>query len=101
MLEVINTGSGQNSATLTKIPGHVLNRGFDFGGSLHIVVKDLELFVANADAMDSPARLARAVLHSYHTALAQGRPEDDLTTVIRPMEREANAELHATKPASR
>jgi len=96
MLAVINHGSGQNSATLTKIPNHTLTRGFDYGGSLHVVIKDLELFVANAGAAGAPSRLTQAVLAAYHAARAEGGPGDDVTTVIRPMERASGVELHAT-----
>lgn len=99
MLEVLNNGSGQNSATLTKIPNNVLPGSFDFGGTLHIVIKDLELFVANAAAEATPNRLAAATLEAYREALAQGAPTDDVTTVIRPMERAAGTELRRSKPA--
>jgi 3-hydroxyisobutyrate dehydrogenase-like beta-hydroxyacid dehydrogenase len=99
MLAVLNTGSGQNSATLTKIPNNILPGRFDFGGTLHIVVKDLELFLATAQAESTPFRLAAATLQAYREALANGAPTDDVTTVIRPMERAAGTELRARNPA--
>lgn len=99
MLEVLNNGSGQNSATLTKIPNNILPGRFDFGGTLHIVIKDLELFIANAAAEATPNRLAAATLQAYREALAHGAPADDVTTVIRPMERAAGTELRRSKPS--
>jgi 3-hydroxyisobutyrate dehydrogenase-like beta-hydroxyacid dehydrogenase len=98
MLEVLNSGSGQNSATLTKIPDHVLTGGFDYGGSLHIVTKDLQLFIEDAMNLGTGAGLTEAVLQCYRLAAAQGDVHDDVTTVIRPMERACGTELRARKP---
>jgi 3-hydroxyisobutyrate dehydrogenase-like beta-hydroxyacid dehydrogenase len=99
MLDVLNSGSGQNSATLTKIPDHVLTGGFDYGGSLHIVTKDLQLFLDDAERLGSGSRLTQAVLQAYREAAAQSDDSDDLTSVIRPMERASGAELRWHKPS--
>jgi 3-hydroxyisobutyrate dehydrogenase-like beta-hydroxyacid dehydrogenase len=96
MLEVLNSGSGQNSATLTKIPDHVLPGSFDYGGSLRIVTKDLELFQAEAAELGLAARLSAEVLRLYQETKAAGAEADDMTTVIRPMESAAGVEIRAT-----
>jgi len=54
MIEVINASSGRNSATETKIPNHVLTRGFDYGGAMYIIEKDLELWRREAEAFEAP-----------------------------------------------
>jgi len=93
MLEVLNAGSGQNSATLTKIPDHVLPGRFDYGGALRVVIKDLELFQKEAGALGIAARLGAEVLKVYRATAAAGADTDDMTTAIRPMERAAGVEI--------
>jgi 3-hydroxyisobutyrate dehydrogenase-like beta-hydroxyacid dehydrogenase len=89
MIEVLNSGSGQNSATLTKIPQAILPRTFDFGGSLAVEVKDLTAFVEEATDNSVSSPLGQAILETYAKAMCLGSPTDDLTTVIRHMENAA------------
>lgn len=96
MLEVLNAGSGQNSATLTKIPDHVLPRSFDYGGALRVVIKDLELFQQEAAGLGLAARLGAEVLRVYRETASQGADTDDMTTAIRPMERAAGIEIRGS-----
>lgn len=93
MIEVLNSGSGQNSATLSKIPGEVLNSRFQFGGSLAIVVKDLRAFMAEANGQGVPVQTIQSVLDAYERAMAELGPHADVTEVIRPIERAADVEL--------
>jgi 2-hydroxy-3-oxopropionate reductase len=96
MLEVLNHGSGQSNATLTKIPLHVLPRSFDFGGSLGISLKDSGQFLQEAEAAGLSVEICRAVAAAYHRAAAQEGTAADMTAVIRPMERAAGFEMPAT-----
>jgi len=89
MLEVINHGTGQNSATLTKIPDQVLTRKFKHGGSLGLMLKDLEVFSDLAARQGFSVPLAQAVIESFRTAAREEGDTEDLTKVIRPMERAA------------
>jgi len=97
MLAVLNHGSGQNSATLTKIPDHVLNRKFDYGGALYIIRKDLEAWRQEAEALGVPAWIGSAVRQLYLHTIAQGSPQDDMTTVVRLIEGWAGIELPKTR----
>jgi 3-hydroxyisobutyrate dehydrogenase-like beta-hydroxyacid dehydrogenase len=99
MLEVINHGSGQNSATLSKIPGDVLTDRFNFGGSLSIVVKDLEAFVAQADSQGMPIQSVRSVLEAYQLAKRELGGAADVTEVVRPLERIAGVLLRDSATA--
>ena len=101
MLDVINHGSGQNSATLSKIPRDVLTEQFNFGGSLSIVVKDLEAFVAQADSHDMPIQSVRSVLESFRLAKQELGGEADVTEVVRPLERLAGVLLRDSPTAER
>jgi 2-hydroxy-3-oxopropionate reductase len=97
MLTVLNTGSGQNSATLTKIPDHVLTRTFDYGGALYIIQKDLDAWRQEAEALGVPTWLGSAVRQLYLQALAHGSPKDDMTTVVKLIEGWAGASLPKTR----
>ena len=98
MLDVINNGSGQNSATLSKIPAEVLTDRFNFGGSLAIVVKDLEAFVTQADSQGMPIQSVRTVLEAFRTAKQELGGDADVTEVIRPLERLAGVLLRDGLP---
>jgi 3-hydroxyisobutyrate dehydrogenase-like beta-hydroxyacid dehydrogenase len=96
MLDVLNNGSGQNSATLAKIPLHVLPRGFDFGASLSIALKDAEQFLAEAKAAGVPVEICQATSDTYHRAAAQLGVNADMSNVARSIERAAGFELPAS-----
>lgn len=93
MLEVVNAGTGQNSATLTKIPDHLLPRTFDYGGRLEVVHKDLASMVHQADNLGLSAPFSRLVEQTYRTAIAEDGPGADMTEVVRQFERPAGVEL--------
>lgn len=94
MLDVINSGSGQNSATLDKLPHQILTRSFNFGATLAVVIKDLELFLAEPAARATTLTdTCRNTLQAFRRARDEGVEIDDLTAVVRPMERRAGVEL--------
>jgi 3-hydroxyisobutyrate dehydrogenase-like beta-hydroxyacid dehydrogenase len=93
MLDVLNHGTGQNSATLTKIPHNVVPRTFDCGASLHNVFKDLTAYAGEAQAAGIESAVCATVLRFFREAASQGSPDDDIATVVRPLERAAGVEL--------
>ena len=70
MLDVINHGSGQNTATSNKVPRHVLTRSFDFGGSLSVVMKDIGVFIEHAKSHGIPTPVGDLVQQAYRYSLA-------------------------------
>ena len=50
MIDVINAGSGRNTASMDKFPRCILPRTFDYGFSLGLMYKDVDLCIAEADA---------------------------------------------------
>lgn len=96
MLEVINSGTGQSNASLTKLPNHVLTRGFDYGGSLAITIKDLAAFMREAEAQSFDTPLGLAVQLAYQAA-DDGKSGRDMTEVIQPMERRAGVQVHGRR----
>ena len=61
MLDVLNASSGRNSATVDKIPKHVLNRRFDFGFANALSFKDVRLCLEEAEALGVPMVVGAAV----------------------------------------
>jgi len=86
---VLNSGTGQNSATLTKIPEQVLTREFNQGVSIGAMIEIVESFRGEARLQGVPVPLAEAVIASLRTAANEEGEKADLTTLIRPMERAA------------
>jgi 3-hydroxyisobutyrate dehydrogenase-like beta-hydroxyacid dehydrogenase len=89
MLDVLNSGSGQNSATLTKIPAQILTRQFNHGGGLALMTKDLEAFRGQAKLRHVPIPLTEAVIASLRAALDEEGGTADITRIVCPMERAA------------
>jgi 3-hydroxyisobutyrate dehydrogenase-like beta-hydroxyacid dehydrogenase len=89
MLEVLNTGTGQNSATLTKIPNHVIPRSFDYGGRMELICKDLRALIAEAEELGVPVPIAALIEETYRRAAESGLVNEDMTTIIQPMEQAA------------
>lgn len=100
MLDVLNSGSGQNSATLMKIPRDVLTGNFNFGGSLAIVMKDYKAFFEEARALGIDPSIAQAVLKTYAAAVDLASESGDVTEVIRPMEIAAGVEFRQVAESS-
>ncbi|MDO9404791.1 MAG: NAD(P)-dependent oxidoreductase [Polaromonas sp.] len=95
MLDVINHGTGQNHATLTKLPDNIVTRRFDCGSTLHNVVKDLSAYAEEAASAGIESDVCQAVVRAFITAGEQSSLNDDLSTVVRPHERAAGVELRA------
>jgi 3-hydroxyisobutyrate dehydrogenase-like beta-hydroxyacid dehydrogenase len=89
MLDIINNGSGQSNASLSKIPAEVLTRRFGYGANIGLAIQNMEALDAAAKLHDAPIPLAEAVTASFRVALAQEGYSADVTRVICPMERAA------------
>ena len=64
MLDVINAGSGRNSATQDKFPRTVLPRTFDFGFPNGLLYKDVKLCLDEGEALGVPMLVGNAVANS-------------------------------------
>lgn len=97
-LAVINSGSGQNSATLTKIPHFILNRRFeDMQAPMHIVEKDAMLWRMEAERLEVPQNVASAAYLTMQQALAMGLRDGDLSEIVKVIERAADYPLPKTR----
>lgn len=86
MIEILNTGTGRNYATLHKVPESILTGRFDSGGSSHLTEKDLRLYLDEAHALGVPMWATSGLLPFWSFMLAQGLGPRDNTTAIQPLE---------------
>lgn len=96
-LAVMNAGSGQNSATLTKVPNFILNRAFNMEAPMHIIEKDAMLWRMEAERLEVPQNVAAATYQTMRQALAMGLGNGDLSEIVRVVERAAAFELPKTR----
>ena len=61
MIDVINAGSGMNTASRDKFPRSILPRSFDFGFATGLMVKDVRLCLEEARALGMSMEVAEAV----------------------------------------
>ncbi|MCL6599177.1 MAG: NAD(P)-dependent oxidoreductase [Alicyclobacillus macrosporangiidus] len=93
MVEVINSGSGRNSATLDKMGQYILNRRFDYGFKTGLMYKDVDLCLQEARRMGMPMWVASHIHQVWHFAVTQGLADEDFTTIVKPFEAWAKVEV--------
>jgi 3-hydroxyisobutyrate dehydrogenase-like beta-hydroxyacid dehydrogenase len=99
MLDVINAGSGRNSATQDKFPRAILPRSFDFGFATGLMQKDVALYVQVAKKLGVPIDVAGAVERIWKKTAAEFGYESDFTSIVRNIEQRAGVEIKPrTKP---
>ena len=89
VMEVINAGSGRNTATQDKIPRCVLTRTFDFGFALGLLHKDIRLCLEEANALGVPIVVGSAVEQMLALAEASEGTDADMTEIVKPIEKRA------------
>jgi 2-hydroxy-3-oxopropionate reductase len=82
MLDVINAGSGRNTATMEKFPRSVLPRTFDFGFPIAGACKDIGLAIDECQALGLPMLVGSAARQLWQFAYAQGGAKRDMTALI-------------------
>lgn len=99
MLAAINAGSGRNAATLDKFPQAILPGRFDYGGPMGLMLKDLSLFIEQAQALGVKTLMAPAALQAWTEAVERTGAQADYTEVIRHMEADAGAQVRSRASA--
>lgn len=100
MCEVINQSSGRNTATVDKFPRSVLPGSFDFGFSTGLAYKDVRLCLDEAEALGIPTPVGNAVRQIFGITQALFGVNSDFTSVVRPYEQWAGAEVRSTGDAT-
>ena len=89
MIDVINAGSGRNSATLEKFPRSILNRRFDYGFAAGLMLKDIRLCLDEAEALGLSMPVANAVRALWQRTIDTLGPESDFTRIVETVEKDA------------
>jgi 3-hydroxyisobutyrate dehydrogenase-like beta-hydroxyacid dehydrogenase len=93
LIDVINSGTGRNSATVDKFPKAVLTRKFAYGGPVAMGIKDMELYCELGRAFQASTPVGELVAQLWHTITDDIGEESDLTEMVRYFEKVAGAEV--------
>jgi 3-hydroxyisobutyrate dehydrogenase-like beta-hydroxyacid dehydrogenase len=95
MIDIINAGSGRNSATQDKFPRAILPGTFDFGFATGLSYKDVRLCVDEAEALGVPMVAGAAVRQMLAVTQAKFGAQSDFTSVAKVVEEWAGVEIRA------
>jgi 3-hydroxyisobutyrate dehydrogenase-like beta-hydroxyacid dehydrogenase len=93
MLDVLNAGSGRNSASQDKFPKSVLPGTFDFGFATGLSYKDVRLCIDEAEALGVPMVCGAAVRQMLAVTNAMYGPDSDFTSMCKVVESWAGIEV--------
>jgi 3-hydroxyisobutyrate dehydrogenase-like beta-hydroxyacid dehydrogenase len=89
-IDTVNASTGRNTATSDKFPASILTRSFDYGGKLGTMYKDVSLCLEEARDLKVPMWLGSQVVQMWFQGMAEGRGDDDYTSLIKVIENWAN-----------
>ena len=93
MVDVINTGTGRNSATTHKFPNNILPRTFDYGAKMMISFKDISLCLEEAQRLGVPLWLAPVIKQVIGFAITQDGDSNDVSTLVKHYEKWSGIEI--------
>lgn len=93
LIDIINAGSGRNSATQDKFPRAILTRTFDFGFATGLSYKDVRLCIDEAEAMGVPMVAGAAVRQMLAVTNARFGAASDFTHIAKVVEEWAGVEI--------
>jgi 3-hydroxyisobutyrate dehydrogenase-like beta-hydroxyacid dehydrogenase len=96
MIDIINAGSGRNTATDGKFPRSILPRTFDYGFTNGHMYKDVKLCLEVAEELGVPMWVGAAVRQLWAYSSSHMGADADFTTVIKCIEEMAGVEVRGT-----
>jgi 3-hydroxyisobutyrate dehydrogenase-like beta-hydroxyacid dehydrogenase len=93
LIDIINAGSGRNSATQDKFPRAILPRTFDFGFATGLSYKDVRLCVDESEALGVPMVAGAAVRQMLAITQARFGADSDFTMIAKVVEEWAGVEI--------
>jgi 3-hydroxyisobutyrate dehydrogenase-like beta-hydroxyacid dehydrogenase len=97
MIEVINSGSGMNTASRDKFPRSILPRSFDYGFSTGMMLKDVRLCLEEMRSQGLSMEVAEAVGRLWEVVIREMGAESDFTSAIKPIEKAAGVVVGGAK----
>jgi 3-hydroxyisobutyrate dehydrogenase-like beta-hydroxyacid dehydrogenase len=98
MIDVINAGSGRNTASDAKFPQTILPRTFNYGFATALMLKDVRLCAEEARNLGVPNRVMSAVLDQWETTNTEFGGDSDFTAIVQMIERRAGVTIGGKKP---
>jgi 3-hydroxyisobutyrate dehydrogenase-like beta-hydroxyacid dehydrogenase len=95
LIDIINAGSGRNSATQDKFPKAILPGTFDFGFATGLSYKDVRLCIDEAEAMGVPMVAGAAVRQMLAITQAKFGASSDFTSIAKVLEEWAGVQIRA------
>lgn len=95
MVEIWQSGSGRSHATEVKLPRAILPRSFDYGMTMRLFAKDVSIAARLARELDVPAPALAAAEENWRLAKLALGPEEDISALLRLLERWAGFEVPA------
>jgi len=95
MLDVINAGTGRNTATEDKFGKVVLPGTFNVGFAAGLMLKDVKLFLAEREVLGVPTDVIEAVARLLQITCDELGPDADFSAVVQPLERRAGVKVRA------
>ena len=86
MLQILNNGTGRNFATTTMFPNAVIPGTFDFGATIEILMKDVDLAIEQGEALGVPMWVCQAARLVVKHGVFQGRARDDVSRIVQIIE---------------
>ena len=95
LIDIINAGSGRNSATQDKFPRSILPGTFDFGFATGLSYKDVRLCVDEAETLGVPMVVGAAVRQMLAVTQARFGAASDFTCIAKVLEEWAGVEIRS------
>ena len=86
MLQILNNGTGRNFATMHIFPEAVLPGTFDFGATIEILMKDVDLAIEQGEELGVPMWVSQAVRLVLKHGVFQGRAQQDMSRIVQIVE---------------
>ena len=96
MLEILNNGTGRNFATMHLFPEAVLPRTYDFGATIEILMKDVDLAIEQGEELGVPMWVSQAVRLVLKHGIFQGRAQQDMSRIVQIIE-DGDAQIVITR----
>jgi 3-hydroxyisobutyrate dehydrogenase-like beta-hydroxyacid dehydrogenase len=93
LIDIINAGSGRNSASQDKFPKAILTRTFDFGFATGLSYKDVRLCLEESEALGVPMVAGSAVRQMLAITNAKFGADSDFTSIAKVVEEWAGVEI--------
>lgn len=95
MCDIINAGSGRNSATQDKFPKAILTGTFDYGFATALSYKDVRLCIDEAETLGVPMVAGAVIRQMLAITNAKFGPDSDFTSIARVIEEWAGVEMRS------